>query len=470
MRLTAKRFIVRICLLAACLLLSSAYANTIAVLSDELNTEAKYQKLKETGVFESWTGSENMTREEFAEVLVKLLGKDKPDNGNDLPYSDWAAGFAIAVENKWILGDGQGNYLHDSYITTEQLATIMIRALNLDPTPPSMMHNGVSDWAQGYVQAALQHGLISWNQDYTKPATREQIVDASYATYEKNQESEAKETESDDNKLVCEQELFSFEGARLDMDGPVLIAAFSAPVNLDSLSLSRITLDSIKLSELDSEIHLELSEDGKTVRIHLGEGFEWKTYKNHTTLYMAGVQSACGNLISANETIWVDNLPPVPLPVITPIYYPPSPPPADPVEEEPEEEEPSHLVKVHDLTTVVGATYSTMHVEVIGWNYLSVIALESDHPAPTLEELKLASYSAFMPFVCAMYDLKEYNHTSQVYEIELYHFSITNYNPDLSYTFYILGMSDDVGTEASDVYTTTYTEVFDAPNADDDET
>jgi len=171
---------------------------------------------------------------------------------------------------------------------------------------------------------------------------------------------------------------------------------------------------------------------------------------------------------------------------IIPSPQPPSEQPEEPSEEEPSEEEPvdeepseeepptgpeepSHLIKIHGLTTVVGATYSTLSLEVAGWDWISVIAIEEGNPEPTLNEIKWGAYSADMPLVCQLYDVSGLDRSPNIIDIRLDHFFSTMYDPNITYTFYIAGLSDDHGTdetEVSAVYTTTYTEVFDEPGGD----
>lgn len=152
----------------------------------------RYEELKEKGVFEGTDGDkpaleENMTRAQFAKVLTKTKGLTEDAAAanvyNDLNGAGWAAGFIGAVTKAKIMdGTWDGIFSPSGEVTIEQLATTLVRALGIAQSNDEVKGE-VSDWAKGYVAAAIKAGLIAEVTDYTVAATRAQLVDATYVAY-----------------------------------------------------------------------------------------------------------------------------------------------------------------------------------------------------------------------------------------------------------------------------------------------
>lgn len=158
---------------------------------DDKTAQEKYEALVEAGIFEGFEdGSaaldENMTRAQAAKIAALLLGlEEKPASSSvykDLDGAGWAAGFIGAATEAGILnGKGNGVFDPSADVTREQLAAMMVRMLNLEVSGSEEFTDPVSDWAKGYVATALKAGLISKEDDYSKPATREALVESSYS-------------------------------------------------------------------------------------------------------------------------------------------------------------------------------------------------------------------------------------------------------------------------------------------------
>lgn len=173
-------------LLAASMTLS---AFSSAALANDLTAEEKFQALVESGIFTGFEDGtsrldENMTRAQFAAVIARMLDLEANASASsvfsDLVGAEWAAGYiGAAVEAGILEGMGNGTFAPSANVTVEQLATIMVRALDLEVDENATVE-GTSDWAQGYVAAAVAAGLISESADYTGPAKRELLVETSY--------------------------------------------------------------------------------------------------------------------------------------------------------------------------------------------------------------------------------------------------------------------------------------------------
>ena len=173
------------------LVLFAALAQPIGVHAVDLTAEEKYQRLVEQGIFEGFPDGQahldqNTTRAQAAKIVTLILGLDPnalaSGKYTDLAAAEWAAGYIGAITAAGIMqGKGDGIFDPSANVTKEQLATIMVRALNLEVSEAGDDFTGnVSDWAKNYVNTALKAGLISPSDDYTQPVTRELLVEASY--------------------------------------------------------------------------------------------------------------------------------------------------------------------------------------------------------------------------------------------------------------------------------------------------
>lgn len=176
--------------LVATAMVSSIFAS-VAFAAD-LTTQQKLDELIKLGIFDkdgTGNGSEltaNMSREQLAKILAKLkdLKEVTGTSYTDVAADRWSAGFIQAVSKATPpLMDGVATGLFDpaGNVTLEQLAAVAVRALGLQQNTTATVKGNVSDWAKGYVAAAIANGLLSEKADYTKPAIRSELVEASYS-------------------------------------------------------------------------------------------------------------------------------------------------------------------------------------------------------------------------------------------------------------------------------------------------
>jgi len=203
----------------------------------DLDTKAKYDALVQSGIFDGMGDGlphleDPMTRAQLAKILTKLKNLQEVSGSSytDLDGAGWASGYIEAVTKAGLMdGVDVGIFAPSSNVTLEQLATVLVRALNL-PVPANPWVSGeVSDWAKGYVAAALQAGLIAPKSDFTKQAARADLVDSTYS---------AKQQIDAQNEATA---TFSVDGAK------ALKVAFSKAV--DS---SKVTFD-VKYGSADAK-------------------------------------------------------------------------------------------------------------------------------------------------------------------------------------------------------------------------
>jgi hypothetical protein len=124
-----------------------------------------------------------MTRAQAAAIIARLLKlKENADAASvykDLADAKWAAGFIGAVTPKYMQGITNGKFNPSGKITVEQLATVMVRVLDLKIDEKATVV-GASSWAQPYVAAALAANLMKSGSDYKTPAIRELLVETIY--------------------------------------------------------------------------------------------------------------------------------------------------------------------------------------------------------------------------------------------------------------------------------------------------
>ncbi|MBD7968961.1 S-layer homology domain-containing protein [Paenibacillus gallinarum] len=156
------------------------------------DVNAQYSYLKEKGIFSGFPDGQahldrQMTRAEFAKVITKTLGL-KEINGvysfKDKNYGakHWAAPFVEAVSAAGIMeGKNTTKKIFDlsGPVTVQEMATVLVRALDLEV--PTETNNSATAWAKGYVQAAINAGLVDAKANFQSNADRALLVGAAYA-------------------------------------------------------------------------------------------------------------------------------------------------------------------------------------------------------------------------------------------------------------------------------------------------
>jgi len=251
--------------LVAGAMVSSMFAS-VAFAAD-LTTEQKLQALINAGIFDpEGTGNgfeldAKMTREQLAKILAKLMGlQELPGTSyTDVEADRWSAGFiqAVSKANPPLMdGQWEGIFNPSGTVTIEELATVAVRALNLEVKNNAEVDGEVSDWAKGYVAAAVSAGLIGELSDYTKPAIRSQLVEATYAAKEALDDAKNPKVSVVSAKAVGVQKVevtFSkavdTEKAKLSLKKGTVDIALNAPTWSQDGKTATVTLKDAKISE-----------------------------------------------------------------------------------------------------------------------------------------------------------------------------------------------------------------------------
>ncbi|WP_340399627.1 Ig-like domain-containing protein [Paenibacillus sp. FSL H8-0079] len=165
---------------------------SVAFGDTAVTPQQQFDALKAKDIFNGYPDGtagldKEMTRAEFAKVITKLLGlkeitgtlsyTDKNYNANNwaVPYIEAVTAAGIMegtnVEKKLFSFNGK--------VTIQEMATILTRALDLEI--PTETNNNAAAWAKGYVQAAINAGLIDANANFAGNASRELLVGAAYS-------------------------------------------------------------------------------------------------------------------------------------------------------------------------------------------------------------------------------------------------------------------------------------------------
>ncbi|ANY74051.1 hypothetical protein BBD41_16500 [Paenibacillus ihbetae] len=202
---------------------------SVAFGDDALNTQQKYDVLKEAKIFSGYPdGSagleKEMTRAEFAKVLVGIMGLE-PIQGKasfkDKNYkaSKWPAPYVEAVYSAGLMqGKNTTKMIFDfnGKITVQEMAKVLVVAQKLEI--PTETNNNASDWAKGYVQAAINAGLVDAKANPKANATRAQLVEVAYDIYLSQQKPKVVSYKVSDNGRTVEFTLANNEVVKVNLE------------------------------------------------------------------------------------------------------------------------------------------------------------------------------------------------------------------------------------------------------------
>ncbi|AOZ92930.1 S-layer homology domain-containing protein [Paenibacillus crassostreae] len=356
-------------------------------------TKAKLDAMFSAGIFEGVSDSsfgldDNMNRAQFAKVAALIfdlkIDEDlKKSSFIDVKADDAATGYALpyieAVMAAGITdGVGDGAFNPAGEVTKEQLATFLVRGLGQEAraqSAPGVGDNTVSDWAQGYVQLALEQKLLgnspSGTFGGTAQASRGLLATGSFES--------AKEFET--------AKPLEVSGANF-VAGNKLELMLTVAISQNSIDLSKIMINSVPLDpKLDSFV---LSEDKKTIIIKLREGFKLDTSKT-PVIVVDGLKTLFDNEVNNEKSKPIPikvTVPPVIPPAVT---YTPSPTPSTPPSTPTPTPVPDVTLTIDDVNGVITQTTASYRVtgSVTGTVYYSV--LPTDSLAPSLDGIKLGT-------------------------------------------------------------------------------
>ncbi|GIP06965.1 hypothetical protein J28TS4_53720 [Paenibacillus lautus] len=202
---------------------------SVAFGDDALNTQQKFDVLKEKGIFTGYPDGtagldKEMTRAEFAKVLVGIMGLE-PIEGKasfkDKNYKadKWPAPYVEAVYAAGLMeGKNTTKMIFDfnGKITVQEMAKVLVTAQKLEI--PTETNNNASDWAKGYVQAAINAGLVDAKANPKANASRSQLVDVAYSIYLAQQKPAVASYKVSENGKVVEFTLANSEVVKVTLD------------------------------------------------------------------------------------------------------------------------------------------------------------------------------------------------------------------------------------------------------------
>lgn len=205
---------------------------SVAFGDDALNTQQKFDVLKEKGIFTGYPDGtagldKEMTRAEFAKVLVGIMGLE-PIQGKasfkDKNYKadKWPAPYVEAVYAAGIMeGKNTTKMIFDfnGKITVQEMAKVLVVAQKLDI--PTETNNNASDWAKGYVQAAINAGLVDAKANPKANASRSQLVEVAYTIYLSQQKPKVVSYDVTESGKVVTFKLANNESVKVELETPL---------------------------------------------------------------------------------------------------------------------------------------------------------------------------------------------------------------------------------------------------------
>lgn len=161
------------------------------VVNAELSIKEKYEFLKELEIFKGKQDrkahlDKKMTRAELAVVIDRMLDLEV---SKEIAYKElknhWAKDEILAViEAGYMDMDEKKKFHPNKHVTLEELAQVLVKVTELDTDDYASIWLPGSDWAQGFLAAALTEELLEGADDYTEKANRSHLVYGIYQAYQ----------------------------------------------------------------------------------------------------------------------------------------------------------------------------------------------------------------------------------------------------------------------------------------------
>lgn len=152
----------------------------------------QFAELKDAGLITGYPGGDAgfgkaSTRAEVATTVARLGGYTQdtlhhPETPSfrDVTKADWHYGWVeSALEMEVMEGRGLQRFDPYSLITVEEAIIALAKTIGVEEARGAAV-TGASEWAQGWVQAMIEEGVIEPRNSYTYAITREDLIDIVY--------------------------------------------------------------------------------------------------------------------------------------------------------------------------------------------------------------------------------------------------------------------------------------------------
>ncbi|GIM45636.1 hypothetical protein DNHGIG_11850 [Collibacillus ludicampi] len=162
--------------------------DTASPWARDLIAEVKKLGLMSGDMKGTFRPKDTVTRQEVAAILVNLLHLQTPDvarsSFSDVSSANWGMKQIEAVAQAGLMAGYKGTFRPNDPITREEMAAILVHAAkgSADGKGDSLKladRDDVSPWAKGYVQAAMEIGLMSGDGSHFYPqksAQRQEVA------------------------------------------------------------------------------------------------------------------------------------------------------------------------------------------------------------------------------------------------------------------------------------------------------
>ncbi|HYK74589.1 MAG TPA: BsuPI-related putative proteinase inhibitor [Pseudoneobacillus sp.] len=157
----------------------------------DVSLQERYDFLLEKGILKGKADGKaqfeaTITRAELAVSLYRLFRLEDQKENTQLKDVDkhWAKKEIQAVYKKgWMVGEKDNKFNPNKKITIEQVAKILVNVTKLNKDEYASIELNASNWAKGYLAAALAEGFLTNEENYRETALRSHLVYSLYEVY-----------------------------------------------------------------------------------------------------------------------------------------------------------------------------------------------------------------------------------------------------------------------------------------------
>ncbi len=282
----------------------------------------------------------NVTREQFAKMLVLTFGKGLEQGGthafSDVPAGSWSYGYVEAVKDYFpgYSENGELKFKPRVPTTREDIASALVRLLGISATSPTFAEDTFSDAAditvglEKFVSAAAEKGLVNGYADGTfKPQgniTRaETVMMLSRALEQFPQENSGQSGQPEEPEDVVQpgkiEDVGQSEKTEASKDeGPtVVITKLPETVDTDSVKVegtvtdksgekTRVTVNGVKVTlSFDGEFSKKVSlKEGKNEILVVAKNSSGKTVLSNEVTYIPKPDKSQKDKAEEKEEFW----------------------------------------------------------------------------------------------------------------------------------------------------------------------
>lgn len=172
------------------------YASFQIMLHKQHRLEEKFDYLKSKGILNGDANSDAgyrrpASRAEIAAIAARMSGYSEghlaeplTPGFRDVPLTAWYYGWVESAREAGVMnGKEDGMFDPEANITLEEFVIVLSKVCGLSESDNPAAEQGASDWARGWIQAAVDSGIIKARKDYTTLLRRDEMIHLLYEVY-----------------------------------------------------------------------------------------------------------------------------------------------------------------------------------------------------------------------------------------------------------------------------------------------